>query len=135
MPVSFRTIVDAAKKKNHVKHEISRNGEPIGIGRVIHKSILQKLSWRPFDDTKTQGMDYCMYKRIEALNGKVEIINDDSLISISLSGDFHKTKHKFGATKGSLGFREIDPEVLINIMPEITKLKTELCQENVKSVC
>jgi len=37
-------------------------GEPIGIGRLITASILDKMKWSPFDPKKQSGMDWCMYQ-------------------------------------------------------------------------
>lgn len=72
-----------------------RKGEPIGIGRLISKRILDKLGWKPMQDSLDSSLDYSMWKRILEADGKVKLITSDEIQSLSLSTSSWENKHKF----------------------------------------
>jgi len=72
-----------------------RNGEAIGIGRLIRKEMLEKLDYQPFDPKLDNSMDYSMHQRVLSLNGKIKAITSDEVQSLSLSCDEWCNKHNF----------------------------------------
>lgn len=42
-----------------------RSGEPMAVGRCLHKSILEKMKWRLWDDRKHSGIDATVKKMYE----------------------------------------------------------------------
>lgn len=48
----------------HRGYTIDRVGEPIGAGRMLKKSALDKMQWRPWNKEKNVGLDSCLNKRI-----------------------------------------------------------------------
>jgi hypothetical protein len=73
----------------------ARQDEPIGIGRLVSKRILDKMNWTPFDPDKNNSMDFMMYKKCLELGGKVKMVKDDTLIPLSISCDAWSNMHKF----------------------------------------
>ena len=68
--------------------------EPIGIGRVISKRVLDILNWRPIQETLNSSIDYSMYHRILGVQGRVELYKGD-IQSLSISTNQWPNKHKF----------------------------------------
>lgn len=73
----------------------SRAGEPIGIGRLISKRILDRLEWKPMDAALDRSMDFSMYHRVLGLGGKVKLVTHDSIKSLSISTGKWENMHKF----------------------------------------
>ena len=95
-------LLDIATKTNQFRscHWLGygqgvRLNEPIGIGRVISASILEKINWSPFDKTLNNSMDWSMYSKVLSAGGKVEMIDNNELVSLSISTDQWINKHKF----------------------------------------
>lgn len=72
-----------------------RKGESIGIGRLISSNILDRINWKPFDDTKDSSMDRSMVDKVTAANGRIFNVVDDRLLSLSISTDQWVNLHKF----------------------------------------
>lgn len=72
-----------------------RSTESIGIGRLLSHRIMDKIGWKPFDDTKDGSLDYSMFNRVKKAGGKVSMINHPELISLSISTDLWPNKHSF----------------------------------------
>jgi len=73
----------------------SRKNEPIGIGRVLSKNILDKMNWKPISDDLENSIDWSMYQNILALGGKVANLKTNEILSLSISTDKWPNKHKF----------------------------------------
>lgn len=71
-----------------------RKAEPIGIGRVISRRVLDILNWKPIEETLNSSIDYSMYHRVLGVGGKVELFKGD-IQSLSISTDLWPNKHKF----------------------------------------
>lgn len=71
-----------------------RSEEPIGIGRVISARVLNKIDWRPFDDTRDNSMDWFMYDAVLKHSGKVKLMDNDTF-SMAISTNAWPNKHKF----------------------------------------
>jgi glycosyltransferase involved in cell wall biosynthesis len=72
-----------------------RMDEPIGIGRVITAKALKKMSWRPFDDTKNNSMDWTMFNRVRMNGGLVKLLRTYEIKSLSISCSLWSNMHKF----------------------------------------
>lgn len=72
-----------------------RKGEPIGIGRLISRRILDKLGWQPMDPKLDSSLDYSMWQKVLNSGGKVKLITSDEIQSLSLSTEAWENKHKF----------------------------------------
>jgi glycosyltransferase involved in cell wall biosynthesis len=75
--------------------EGKRKDEPIGIGRMVSARILDKIDWKPFDDTKDNSMDWQMYQKVIEQNGAIGLIEDDTMIALSVSTNRWPNMHKF----------------------------------------
>jgi len=71
-----------------------REGEPIGIGRIISARVLEKIGWKPFDDYAIKSMDHTMYKKIEE-HGKICCVELGKYKSLSISTNAWPNMHKF----------------------------------------
>lgn len=72
-----------------------RDKEPIGIGRVLSRSIMDKIHWRPFDETKDNSMDWFMYNKVLSSGGKVKLVEGDNIHTLSISTSKWPNKHVF----------------------------------------
>lgn len=72
-----------------------RLNEPIGIGRVLSKRILEKMNWKPMDDKLDSSLDWSMYQKVILYSGRIKMINNDEIKSLSLSTSQWENKHKF----------------------------------------
>jgi glycosyltransferase involved in cell wall biosynthesis len=72
-----------------------RMNEPIGIGRVISARSLKKMSWMPFDDTKSNSMDATMFARVLANGGAVKMLRTPDIKSLSISCPKWSNMHLF----------------------------------------
>lgn len=100
-----------------------RSNEPIGIGRILSARILDKMAWQPMQDKLDSSLDWSMYQKVLSLNGKIKLITDSDIKSLSLSTNKWENKHQFSQHwTGKLPSKRIDPNFLINIFPEIQYL-------------
>lgn len=72
-----------------------RGSEPIGIGRILSRRILNRIDWKPFDDGLNKSMDFSMYHKVLSNEGKVMLIKTDEIKSLSISTDRWENMHKF----------------------------------------
>lgn len=107
-----------------------RSEEPIGIGRVISARVLDKINWRPFDDTRDNSMDWFMYDAVLKHSGKIKIMEED-VCSMAISTNLWPQKHQFEMhwknqlqSKRILG-NEMD-EFMTKYFPDIVDLKLSL---------
>jgi len=71
-----------------------REGESIGIGRLISKRILNRINHSPFDPKLDNSMDYSMIQRVERAGGKIATVEINAQ-SVSISTDLWPNKHNF----------------------------------------
>ena len=97
-----------------------RKDETIGIGRMISASLLDKIGWMPFDDTKNNSMDRCMKDKCAALGVNEYFVHDERLIAASISTHRWKNKHDFEMHWNNLMPSEkVDYTSLLQYFPEI----------------
>lgn len=72
-----------------------REKEPIGIGRLLSKRILDKMNWEPIQETLNNSIDWSMYQNILRAGGRVELISYNNIQSLSISTDRWPNMHKF----------------------------------------
>lgn len=72
-----------------------REGESIGIGRIISARILDKLNWMPFHDHLDRSLDHSMQGRILEKGGKIKLLFTEDIKSVSISTDLWPNKHQF----------------------------------------
>lgn len=72
-----------------------RNGEPIGIGRMISAPMLKKINYEPFRNDLNSSLDYSMFQKIQAVGGRIKTATDETTQSLSLSCDLWPNKHIF----------------------------------------
>jgi hypothetical protein len=97
-----------------------REGESIGIGRMISGRILEKMGWQPFDPHLDHSLDYSMVRRVKKFGGNVLLIHSEDIKSMAISTDKWPNKHKFeDHYSGKLKSTTIDPkETVIKWFPE-----------------
>jgi hypothetical protein len=71
-----------------------REGESIGIGRLISRRILHKIGYQPFDQMLDNSMDFSMVQKVSAAGGKIKTVKIKSE-SVSISSDKWPNKHNF----------------------------------------
>jgi hypothetical protein len=72
-----------------------RKNETIGIGRMLSKKLLDKIGWKPFDDTKDNSMDRCMKDKAKVVGVDDYFVIDDTIKALSLSTNKWINKHVF----------------------------------------
>jgi len=72
-----------------------RQGEPIGIGRLLSKRIVHKMKGRPFMDYLDNALDYNMLQHVLSFGGKVGLIENKEAVTLSLSCYLWPNKHRF----------------------------------------
>lgn len=92
-----------------------RQGESIGIGRLISSRVLAKLQWKPFDDALDVSLDYSMQQRVITATGKLHLVDNTNIKSVSISTNRWINKHVFQHHwNGPLKSEVIDPDKFIN---------------------
>lgn len=72
-----------------------RKGESIGIGRMLRRSILEKINYTPFDPALNDSMDACMQRAVLSNGGTITIMDNADAICLSISTDRWGNKHNF----------------------------------------
>lgn len=72
-----------------------REGESIGIGRMISAELLDRLEWNPFLARLDNSMDGSMQERCLAAGGKSYMVRNEKIKSVSISTDVWENKHQF----------------------------------------
>jgi hypothetical protein len=72
----------------------NRHMEPIGIGRLLSKSFIEKIEYKPFHDKINSRLDYSMFINCIKNNFRLKLIQNDSIF-LSVSCDLWINKHKF----------------------------------------
>jgi len=76
-------------------YEGRRYGESIGIGRIISRSVLDQLHFKPFDDRLEQSLDYSMQQRCRSVAARIFTLETENVKSLSISTDQWSNKHSF----------------------------------------
>lgn len=87
-----------------------RHGEPIGVGRLIRRSFLEKSGWNIFDKNLNSGLDSSTMKKIAYYKGSVSIIKHNAC-SVRVSTDKWINKngyYKMAPRSKALKGHEID---------------------------
>lgn len=108
------------RKLGHWKgYEGEREGEPIGIGRLVRRDFLNRIKWRPFENELHKGLDWSMIKKTESYKG---IISEEAQ-SLAISTTIWANKHSFD-TESASNFELIDNvnDYLTKWFPEGLKL-------------
>lgn len=106
-----------------------RAEEPIGIGRVISARVLDKINWKPFDDSRDNSMDWFMYDAVLKHSGKIKLMDNDTF-SMAISTNHWPNKHSFEAHwRNKLPSRKIESskmnEFIENNFPEALRIFTK----------
>lgn len=102
-----------------------RANEPIGIGRILSKRILDKLGWQPMDNHLDSSLDWSMYQKILAAGGRVKLLRTDEIQSLSLSTSAWENKHSFEShwqNKRGVESMKIDVNYITELFPEALEL-------------
>jgi hypothetical protein len=73
----------------------TRQNEPIGIGRIISKSMLQKINYTPFNPTLDSSLDWSMWQQVHKHNPRIKILDESQCQLVSISTNKWVNKHKF----------------------------------------
>jgi hypothetical protein len=76
-------------------YEGRRYGESIGIGRIISRSVLDKLHFKPFEDRLEQSLDYSMQQRCRSVAARIFTLETENVKSLSISTDQWSNMHRF----------------------------------------
>lgn len=79
-------IHDSGRIKYFNGYSRNRIGEPQGSGRAFHRSVLDALNWKLWDDDLNIGLDASITKRINKLSISSKIIKliDNDFVCLSL---------------------------------------------------
>lgn len=72
-----------------------REGESIGIGRLISSKVLDKIQWKPFLETLDNSMDGSMIEKCTQVAANIHLVRNEKIKSLSISTDKWVNKHKF----------------------------------------
>lgn len=96
-----------------------RANEPIGIGRMLSRNILEQMDWQPMDGKLNSSLDWSMFQKVKALGGNIILVEDETLKSLSVSTDKWDNMHKFNEHyTGKLKSDIINVDELLNEFPE-----------------
>jgi hypothetical protein len=100
-----------------------RHNEPIGIGRVLNRELLQKINYTPFDSRLSSGLDWSMWLKAIAAKVEIGIIPPEDIQLLSISTNRWNNKHKFlDHWSGKLPSERLDPKLLDINFSDIHKL-------------
>jgi len=72
-----------------------REGESIGIGRLISSKVLDNIQWSPFNDAFDNSLDGSMQERCTQVAGSIHVVSNPIIKSVSISTDIWPNKHQF----------------------------------------
>ena len=91
----------------------SRKGETIGIGRLLSRTILEKLAWKPFDGKLNNSLDYSMVQKVASTGGQATACYSDDIAALSISCDQWENKHRFDNEAKVPGATSVNAQELI----------------------
>ena len=86
----------------------SRSLEPIGMGRLISKSFLDKVNWQIFDKNSNSGLDHSTMRIIGRNSGKVNINRSPDIKSMRISSYKYVQKDSYDRLRRHPGAKEIN---------------------------
>jgi glycosyltransferase involved in cell wall biosynthesis len=100
-----------------------REGESIGIGRLISARVLEKMNWMPFENHLDNSLDYSMQKRVLQAGGKLKLVHTNQCKSMAISTNMWVNKHQFEAHwNNRLPSKRLDVNELTTIFPEAKQI-------------
>lgn len=104
-----------------------RAAETIGIGRLLSARVMEKMNYAPFAPWIHNSMDSSMQGRVETVGGKIKVVEDDNIKSLSISCSVWVNKHSFeDHWSGALPSRQMNSDSdltwLLSEFPEIKRL-------------
>jgi hypothetical protein len=72
-----------------------REGESIGIGRLISSKLLRKIQWKPFNSMLDNSLDFSMIENCTKVSGKIHLVDSQKIMSVSISTGRWSNKHNF----------------------------------------
>jgi glycosyltransferase involved in cell wall biosynthesis len=72
-----------------------REGESIGIGRIISARILDRINWQPFENKLDHSLDFSMQTKVLNAGGKLKLVKTDEVFSMAISCNEWPNKHNF----------------------------------------
>lgn len=81
--------------KGYDGYRPARALETIGSGRMLSRSVMDALSWEPFDPLLDNSLDWSMKNRAALVGYTDFMVRDTSFKSLSLSTPLWKQKHVF----------------------------------------
>src|SRR5690606_26076474 len=72
-----------------------RQGESIGIGRMINREMLERMGWEPFNGQLDRSLDFSMMEKCSKLAGNSHLVVSPNALSVSISTDVWPNKHRF----------------------------------------
>lgn len=114
----------------------SRKGESIGIGRMISRRMLDRMQFKPFNDRMDSSLDHSMQQTVTHLAGRVHVVSNIFISSVSISTDIWPNKHQFEQHwSGELPSQKIENvlEWIENNYPEAIKVCESLKDTSVKA--
>ena len=94
-PVTRELIRIRAAYSSGYSQQSSRYGDSVGGGRVLTKSLLNQVGWRPFQDDITHSLDWSMTTKASAVDAKIHTLPHLTLRVLSLSTNLWANKHSF----------------------------------------
>jgi hypothetical protein len=99
-------------------YENQRKGEPTGAGRLIKRSVIEKLNYELWDGTKEKYLDSSMTKKLRPLKLKYKVLSlretGDFLMGIKSAGNITAFSQKFKKVKG----KSISMDIFKKHLPE-----------------
>lgn len=99
----------------------NRADETIGIGRMLSRELMDKIGWKPFDDTFDNSLDRSMKERCRKVGVDDYMMDIKGALSISTNRwmNKHKFEHHYG---NALPSERLDPNYLCSLFPEALTL-------------
>jgi hypothetical protein len=72
-----------------------RAGESIGIGRVLSRTLLDHMKWKPFSDMLNNSLDHSMQHSALQRAANIHLVDSSELIALSISTNHWIQKHQF----------------------------------------
>lgn len=72
-----------------------REGETIGIGRIISREVLDEMQWKPFNDMLYRSLDSSMQQSVNKIAGITQAIDTKEAFSMSISTNQWGNLHRF----------------------------------------
>ncbi len=69
----------------------ARQGEPIGIGRLVRRDYLERVNWMPFENHLPKNLDNSMIRKTDS----VKVIECDEIKCLSISTSLWSNRHNF----------------------------------------